>query len=80
MTKESLILISSSQTVLQSTASSTAIFFLQPAEFKPVSKCLVHQPIRILLFYVSIFLVSGKREGEENKREKPRIDKVYVHY
>ena len=35
--KKILILVTSSQTVLQNRASSTAIIFLQPTEYKPVS-------------------------------------------
>ena len=41
-TKEFLILVSSSQTVLQNTTSSTSIFSLQPVEYKLVLQCMVH--------------------------------------
>ena len=55
-------------TVLQNTASSTAIFSLQPAEYKPVSWCTPYQDST---FYVSIFLVSGKIWEEGREREPP---------
>ena len=51
-----------SDTVLQN----RAIFSLQPAEYKPVSKSMVHN---ILEFCVSIIIVSGKREGDDRDRE-----------
>ena len=70
-TKEFLqILVTSSQTVIQNTALSTASF---PCSQQSLNRffsvwCTTYQDST---FYVFIFLVSGKREGEEKQRETP---------
>jgi len=52
--------------VLQNTASFTAIFFC--SRMLNGEWCTSYQDST---FYVSIFLVSGKRKGEERERETP---------
>ena len=58
-----------SDTILQNTASSTAIFSLQLAEYKPVSQCMVHSIFRFyfLCFHFCCFWQEGKgRKAQRN--------------
>ena len=52
----------SSQTFLQNMASSTAIFSSQPAEYTPVSQCMVHRlsGFYFLCFHYSCFWQEGR--------------------
>ena len=59
--------------VFQNTASSTAIFSMQPAG--RVYTAIIVFPFR----YISIFLVSGKREGEEKHRDtSPNLHYYFI--
>ena len=60
-----------SDTVLQKTASSTAIFFLQPAEYKLVSQLMVYtlSGFYFLCFHFPCFW----QDWREREREKPRF-------
>ena len=66
-TKEFLILVSSSQTLLQNTTA--AICSLQPAEYKPVLQCMVHNLLGFcfLCFHFHCFWQKGGgREAQRN--------------
>ena len=58
--------------VLQIMALSTAIFSSQPAEYKLVSLCMVHN-LSGFSFLCFHFLVSGKREGEREPQGNPSL-------
>ena len=60
-----------SDTVLQNTASSTAIFSLQLAEYKLVTQCMVHSVSKFYFLCFHFRFFSGKREGEEKHGETP---------
>ena len=66
-----------SDTVLQNTASSIAIFSLQPEEYKLVPQCMVHNlsGFYFLCFHFCCFWQEGKRR-EAKHRETPSS----VHY
>jgi len=70
-TKQFLILVTSSQTVLQNTALSTASF---PCSQQSFNRFLVYgaQPIRILLSMFSFSLFLAKGRGKRSK-EKPLL-------
>ena len=89
LTKEFLILVSSSRTVLQNMALSTAIFSLQPAEYKPKPQCMVHTtylqiPLyycTLLLHYYFLFFNVGctaiySRQGSVQPYEKEKVEKA----
>ena len=78
-TKEFLILVSSSQTLLQNTALSAAIISLQPAENKPVSQYMVHN---LLVFYFPCFHLScfWQKGGEKEAQRNPSYSALLISF